>query len=180
MKKLLLSLGLLLAVGGGCVNVGDLTGNLGGDKTVEGDWHLAFDLPSGWVMVEPYENPDVEAVVPNQEVDRDMTEVYLQSTDKAIVEGETPDGEVVPADTYVQEDFTQIRVTRLDTRRVIPSEAEDLGDGFFKLEDDFYLKTDDANYKFEIRGDDRNRAEDVIMSAEVVTEIDEVEDETAE
>lgn len=168
MKKLLLTLGLLIAVGGGCV--GALGDKFGGDKTVEGDWHLAFDLPDGWVMAVPYDEPDSEAIVPDQAIARDLNEVYLQSTDKAVIaDGSTPDA-AVSTDTYVTSGYTQIRVTQMDTRRVIPSEAEDLGDGFLKLDGDFYLKTESANYKFDIRGDDTDQAEDIILSAEVVNE----------
>jgi hypothetical protein len=69
MKKLLLALGMLLVVGGGCLS-------LGKGKEVVGDWHLAFDLPTGWVMVTPYQEPDSETVVPSQSVDRELNEVF--------------------------------------------------------------------------------------------------------
>ncbi len=186
MKKLFALLGVLLLVGGGCLSLG----KLGNDKVVAGDWHLAFDLPSGWVMVVPYQTPNTEPVVPSQAVDRDNNEVYLQTTDKAIVIGGIAPEAEVPAETYVTlSGQTQIRVSQLDPRRVVPSEAEDLGDGFFKLkmceagEDcqlggrsnyDYYFKTDSANYKFIVYGDDTKLAEDIISSAEVVTITSEV------
>jgi hypothetical protein len=190
MKKVILALGLLLAVGGGCVSVG----KLGADKTVEGDWYLAFDLPSGWVMTAPYQAPNTEAVAVSQDVDRDSNEIYLQTTDKAIVGGGiAPDAEV-PTDSYVSllPDNTQIRVSRLDPGRHIPDGAEDLGNSFYKVElcedgedcqiggrhnYDYYLETEDAKYKFIVYGVDTDKAEDIITSAEVVTETEEVIEE---
>ena len=149
MKKLLLVAGLLLAVGGGCVSLG----KLGGPKTVAGDWYLAFDLPASWIMVDEYESPEALVVKPDQTVDGKDHIVFLQTTNKAIVsDGKTPDA-LVPADTYVTSGYTQIRVTRLDSHRVIPSDAIDMGDGFSKSQDDdntFYLKTETDKYEFDI------------------------------
>lgn len=184
MKKLLLALGLLLAVGAGCVSLG----KVGGTKTVEGDWYLAFDLPSGWVMTVPYQTPNTEPVTPSQTVDRGDNEVYLQSTGKALLIGGVAPEASVPADSYVTLDNNmQIRVSRLDPHRAIPSEAEDLGHDFSRVklceegEDcqiggrsnyDYYFHTDSANYKFIVYGDDVNQAENVIMSAQEVTVTD--------
>lgn len=181
MKKVILALGLLLAVGAGCVSVG----KLGGNKTVEGDWYLAFYLPSGWVMTSTYRQPTSEAVVPSREVDRDDQEVFLQTSDKAILIGGVGPEAGVPSESYTTlEGNSRIEVSRLDTHRRIPSEAEDLGNGFFKAKEcetggecqmygrynyDYYLQTDDANYEFVVYGQDIDKIEDIIKSAEVVT-----------
>ncbi|HRH32118.1 MAG TPA: hypothetical protein PLK06_02210 [bacterium] len=181
MKKLVLVLGLLVAVGAGCVSLG----KLGGQKVVEGKWLLAFDLPSSWMMTVPYQSPSTKAVVPSDEVERNDNEIYLQSTTKAIVLGGVAPDASVSADSYTNlSGNLLIKVSQLDPRRVIPSEAEDMGDGFSKVklcEDggeceiggrynyDYYLKTDTTNYKFVVYGDDINQAEQIITSAEVVT-----------
>lgn len=183
MKKLLFVMGILLFVGGGCVSAKTLGGV---QRTVEGDWYLAFDLPNGWVMTDVYDAPRDEAVTPNQTVTREQEEIYLQTTTKAILLGGIGAEDTVAADTYVAlQDQTLIKVSRLDSHRVVPSEAEDLGDGFFRVKEcedgedcqiygrynyDYYLKTDGANYEFEIYGSDTKQAENIILSAEVVTD----------
>ena len=192
MKKVILGLGLLLAVGGGCV-----AGGLGGQKTVEGDWFLAFDLPNGWVMVDDYTMPYDQVVTLDHEVDRTDNTIAIQNVDKPIVfsAGAAPD-ENLPKDSYVMGDATQIEVTQLDPSRRVPSEAEDLGDGFFKVElckagedcmlggsdnYDYYFVTDNAKYKFHITSQAQtdhdkqlDQAKDIIMSAKEVTVTDEV------
>lgn len=181
MKKLLLALGLLIVVGAGCVSLG----KLGGQKVVEGKWLLAFDLPSSWMMAVPYQSPSNKAVTPSDAVQHNDNEVYLQSTTKAILLGGIAPDTSVSADSYTDlSGNLLIKVSQLDPRRVIPSEAEDMGHGFFKVklcedgEDcqiggrynyDYYLKTDTTNYKFIVYGDDINQAEQIITSAEVVT-----------
>lgn len=185
MKKVILGLGLLLAVGGGCA-----AGGLGGDKKVEGDWFLAFDLPSGWVMTDPYQEPNTDDVTPSQDVNREDNEIFLQTTDKAIVTGGVKPDSSVPEDSYVVrgDGYSQIRASRLDPARLIPSEAEDLGDGFFRVklceagEDcqiyghhnyDYYLDAGDAKYKFILIGGDVEEMIDIVTSAKVVTETEE-------
>ena len=170
MKKTVLALSLLLAVGGGCVGLGK-----GGHKVVEGDWYLAFDLPSGWIMADEYQTPKVLVVIPDQTVDKNDNIIFLQTSPKAIVsDGSTP-AEAVPADTYITSGYTQIKVSRLDSHRVIPSESEDLGQGFFRDSEDanvLYLKTETEKYEFEILGDNKTQAEDIVQSAEVVTAVE--------
>jgi hypothetical protein len=79
-------------------------------------------------------------------------------------------GEEVPAESYISlSDSTQIRVSRLDPRRKVPSEAEDLGDGFFKDNADYYLKTETVNYKFILKGQDLDLATEIVLSAKQVT-----------
>ena len=179
MKKLLLAMTMLLAVGAGC-----MASQGGKNAVVDGKWSLAFDLPEGWVMVVPYQAPTSDVVVPSENVERLDNEVYLQSTAKAILSGGIGAEPEVPTDSYeTLVGNSLMRVSRLDPRRLIPSEAEDLGDGFYKLklcedgEDcqiyshynyEYYLKTDAANYKFILVGDDVEQMIDVVMSAKVV------------
>ena len=184
MKKLLFVASLLLVLGAGCaVGVPKIH-----QPTVEGDWYLAFDLPNSWLAAKPYQEPDQKLVTPVTTISRTDNEIVLQNTDKAIVRSDrTPDA-AVPADSYVRlgTDYAQIVVTRLDTRRVIPSEAEDLNNGFSKLKScdpggecqkngrynyEYYLKTEVENYKFTLYGDvgQIEAMERIIKSAQVVT-----------
>lgn len=167
MKKYLFSLFAFAFIGAGCAAGG------GANSVVQGEWTLTFDLPNGWVMVQPYQPEDTPI---NLEGDIQPTdsEVILQSTDKHILpEGGEIDEDRLPLfGDITQNDYIQISVLKLDPRRIIPSEAEDLGDGFFKDGDVYYYKTPDANYKFTITavGRDVQEAVDVIMTAQVVEE----------
>lgn len=151
MKKILLFAATIALVGAGCLG--------GGNKPVEGDWVLTFDLPKDWVMVAPYQDEDIDL---ETGIERTDSEVWLQEND---------------ATTPV------IKVSHLDTRRVIPSEAEDLGDGFFRqtvcdeaqgqeclgVEPyEYYLESESSKYKFIIDTElvDRSTVEDIIFSAE--------------
>ena len=188
MKKLVVLFAVLLALGAGCVQLGKL---VPGQKEVAGDWYLAFTLPAGWVMVDDYNDPVRNEVALDFDIAQSDSEIVLQNVDKPIVfsSGAAPD-ESVSADSYVINEGTRITVTRLDPRRLVPSEAEDWGKGFFKLklceegEDcqiggahnyEYYLVTENAKYKFEVntRAADRSmaidEAEDVIRSAKEVT-----------
>ena len=161
MKKVFSIALALVLVGAGCTS-------LGGNKVVTGDWSLAFDLPNDWVMVQPYQPSDTPI---NLEGDIDPTdaEVILQSTPNHILTGgvgiDDDRLELFGEVLTVEDSWTQISVTRLDPRRLIPSEAEDLGDGFFKEtlcdagEDCeiynrsrfvYYLQGEDIIYKFGI------------------------------
>jgi len=186
MKKLLAGVATaLVLVGGGCADNIPL---IGGVDTVEGKWRLAFDLPQDWVMVEDYDSPRSEIVTPSLEVTRDLSDVIVQSTSKAIVSGGvSPDSEVAE-DSFIGSDFTQIHVYYLDERRIIPSEAEDLDGGWYRLklceagEDctiygqynyDYYLvAASGSKYKFSIitNNQDPQAAVAVIMSAKEVTD----------
>ncbi len=184
MKKIALFLLAFVFVGAGCAS------SLG-NKTVQGEWTLAFDLPEGWVMVQPYQPSDTPINL-GGDIEPTDSEVVLQSTSAHILTGGVgieEDRVSLFGDYLTVEDaWTQISVTKLDTRRVIPSEAEDLGDGFFKetvCEEGgectqyaqsrfvYYLKTDAANYKFMVlqSNQDITVAEEVIFSAEVVEEV---------
>ncbi|MBU1126145.1 MAG: hypothetical protein ABH826_02470 [Patescibacteria group bacterium] len=181
MKKILLFAVSLALVGAGCLG--------GGNKTVEGDWVLAFDLPKEWVMVAPYslDSPiDLE-----KQIERTDSEVWLQSTPKLIYQssGFKPNDETIAEagldwdEDVVTQEYSQIVVTYLDSRRLIPEGAEDLGNGFYKFklcEDDedcriggaynyeYYLVTQDAKFKFQVSGE-VNKVEDIIFSAEETT-----------
>ncbi len=178
MKKALFSLLALVILGGGCTAL---------PKTVEGDWFLAFDMPSEWVMVRPYMLGG-EAIPLEEGITRDTADIVLQSTSKGVITGASlPDDETLALIGEVQaDDFSYIRVLKLDDRRVIPSEAEDLGNGFYKLKlcddggecqagnkynYDYYLETEESKYQFitYLKGQDIEKAQDVILSAEEVT-----------
>lgn len=142
------------------------------EEKVEGVWHLAFDLPTGWVMVPQYTEDDdkkpTEGIIDNQ-----MTDVVLQSTDKIIAltgSSELEEG------TYVTDGYIYIRAFRIDKSSIIPAEAEDIGNGFSKLEKGvnltYYMRGEYANYKFVVYWDEQeiSVAEGVITSAKEVTD----------
>lgn len=180
----LLSLAAVLLVGAGCSNL-----SLGGNKEVEGDWDLAFDLPSGWVMAAPYDSDELEEAdfTLNTEVGDSDSEIFLQSSDKPVYLSANEAPEAVAAletqgELVVNKPI--IKVTRLDERRLIPDEAEDIGRGYSRVkvcEDgegceaggrlnyDYYLETEDGKYKFIAYHMTENEVEDLITSAEVVT-----------
>lgn len=178
MKAILMgALAALVLVGAGCL----------GSKEVEGKWRLAFDLPEGWIMAEAYRADLDEVVTVSTEVTRDASDVVLQSTALPVYAGGVKPQDSVDARTYITEDFTLIQVYRLDESRVIPSKAEDLGEGWYRLklceigEDctlygqynyDYYYRSPLAGkYKFSIAtdGQDVERAIAVIRSAQAVT-----------
>jgi len=150
MKKLLgLTLGIVL-LGAGCMG--------GGSTVAEGPWTLAFDMPDNWGMYAPY----TDVTFPGADIEKMDSEVWLQNST-----------ETMSNDTLL------IKVIKLDKRRIIPSEAEDLGDGFFKdstcpSEDvcapTYYMQTEELKYKFkiELNGHNESEASSVILSAEEV------------
>ena len=184
MKKFLLSFLSLALLGVGC-------SSLGGQQVVQGQWTLAFDLPDGWVMVQPYQPADTPINV-GGDINALDSEVVLQSTQQHILTGNVSideDREVLFGDYLTTDDaWTKISVLKLDNRRLIPSESEDLGNGFFKEtvceegEDCtvyntsrfvYYYHTDAAKYKFTVQqaNADLQDAVDVIMTAQVVEEV---------
>lgn len=173
MKKLFsaLAIGSMVVMGGGCA-ASNVISSIVGNDTVEGKWRLAFDLPDGWVMVTEYDEPRENVVTPDQGVTHDMPTVILQSTEKAIVQGSAPDAALVPVETYVTRDYSSIRVDRLDARRIIPKDAEDLGNGFSTSEGKYYyVSLSGEKYQFVITTDDKDLTDEiaVILSAEIVT-----------
>ncbi len=142
------------------------------DVKVEGVWHLAFDLPKGWVMVQQYGEDDDKKPTDGK-IDNQMTDVVLQSTDKIVAL--TGSSELAEG-TFVTDDYTYIRAFRMDKSSIIPAEAVDVGNGFSKLEKGvnltYYMKGEFANYKFVVYWDEQEQsvAEGVITSAKEVTD----------
>lgn len=176
MKKLMFMGAFLLALaltGAGC---------LGGNS---GDWFLTFNLPGGWTMAAPATESSL-AGVPGAEIARDFPEVVLQSTQDAIYLGskEPSDSLNELFDTFVTEEYTYVRVLRLDESRLIDSDAEDIGGGFYRLQRcdgectdetrhayDYYFEDAAENkYQFIIFSDTDNvdGAIDIIRSAKPV------------
>lgn len=183
MKKFILAVSLLLTLGAGCLGQGSNS-----PKTVEGNWFVSFDLPSGWVMVKPYEDPEDRVITPSQSVDTSNNDIFIQNTDKAILVSSVAPTEAVPGDSYVRlaDGYVRLEVTRLDPRRLIPDEAEALGNSYYKLKvcDDggacqangrynyeYYLKSETANFKFVVYAnqDQLELAEKIILSGQMVT-----------
>lgn len=169
----------VVVVGGGCVAapVGPVETSTDGTSVkarekVEGVWHLAFDLPNGWVMVPQYDEDDV-ADPTTRTIDNQMTDVVLQSTAKPIALAGDSD---LPEGTYITDDYTYIRAFRMAKSSIVPAEAEDIGKGFHRLiqgvNATYYFKGDYANYKFVVYYDgvDVSEAEKVIVSAKEVTD----------
>jgi hypothetical protein len=170
--KLLVCAFAVMAIGAGCLGIG-------GQSEATGPWWLAFDLPAGWGM---YANYSKNVTDPGAAtIDRKLTDVILQSTSKPVVlPGKTAGKDV---SDFVDKDFTYIRVFRYDVNLTkIPSDAEDLGNGFYKLVNEkgttYYLKGQYGIYKFSTTqvGQELSVAEAVIMTAKEVTGI---EDQTA-
>lgn len=141
-------------------------------EKVEGVWHLSFSMPSGWVMVPQYTEDDDKKPTDGK-VDNQMTDIVLQSTDKIVaLTGESSLAE----GTYVTDGYTYIRAFRMNKSSIIPAEAVDIGNGFYKLEKGvtltYYMKGEFANYKFVVYWDEQDTAiaEGVITSAKEVTD----------
>ncbi|MBU0613869.1 hypothetical protein KJ766_01115 [Patescibacteria group bacterium] len=172
MKNILILLCAFVLVGAGCLGSKIFSGN-----EVEGDWVLAFDLPQGWVMAKDYDATSPSALV-NQEIDSSLSDIIIQSTEKAILEpGKQADYSLgLTENDFVSANYTYIRAFRLDGHRIIPSEAEDLGGGFSVISNDdgtstYYLETDGGKYQFMVlqNGNGGGDAERVIFSAKEVT-----------
>ncbi|MEK7632919.1 MAG: hypothetical protein AAB473_03955 [Patescibacteria group bacterium] len=183
MKRLLLSISaaVLLLTGAGCTS--GIVSSITGGNAVEGKWKLAFDLPSGWVEVVGYAQPNESLPTLSQDVNHTMETVSLQSTDKPIARTTTP-VDTISKEGYVSTDYTKIDVDTLDSRRSIPKDATDLGSGFWKaagVANDckpgsctttYYLQTSSGEkYMFTVWqvGQEASVAEAVILSAKPVT-----------
>ena len=183
MKKLFVAVGMFMLIGAGCFGIGEKSAK---NAIVIGDWTLAFDLPADWVMVSPYAVGS--AVNLDNKIEKTQNEVYLQSTDKAVLFGDQESDE--PGTETISENVAKISVSRLDARRVEPDTAVDLGNGFSlvkicedngecrqgdKLNYEYYLTLDDVKYKFVVldKGIDRGIIEKIITSAKKVTEVSE-------
>ena len=183
MKRLLLSFGaaVLLLTGAGCAS--NIVSSITGEGNVEGKWKLAFDLPSGWVQVVGYAQPNTELPTLSQDVNHTMGMVTLQSTDKPIARTTTP-ATAIAAESFVTSNYTKIDVDWLDSRRSVPKDATDLGNGFWKAApvvsdcapgsctSTYYLQTESGEkYLFTVWqvGQEASVAEAVILSAKPVT-----------
>lgn len=161
-----------ILVGAGC---------FGGNR--DESWSLSFELPEGWVQ---YAAGDQGfAGNPSAEITPNTPEVAVQSTENSIyISGETERAEY--REKPVQsEDYTVIRAFKLDPRRVIDDEAEDLGKGFYRLKKCeegencqeggahnyiYYFEKGPSKYQFIIitNGQSVEAAEEVILSAKPV------------
>lgn len=174
MKKLFLAFAVLLVAGAGCMNR-DFT-----HQEVSGAWALAFDLGEGWVMVAPY---DEDSRLPmNAAITHTDSSVVLQSQNVKLcyaVDGVCDDATAVAPGIR----DARVYVTMLDPHRKVPSEAEDLGNGFSRVElcEDngacraggkgnytYYYADEAGNYAFDYYGN-TEEAEHVILSATPVT-----------
>lgn len=147
-------------------------------EAVEGAWFLAFSLPEGWVMAPSYDE-DVAQVPSSDSISTAMTDIVVQDTNKVVIlTGETELAE----GTYVDSDYTYIRVFRMGKRSVVPEEADDMGNGFWKLEQGvqltYYFQAEGATYKFVVYQDGQDQAatEQVITSAKEVTDFTQVQE----
>lgn len=178
--KLFIPVFALVLLGAGC---------FGGDKVeeVRGDWLLSFDLPNEWVMVSPYDQD--EGVKLNKDINREFSEVILQNTDKTIWRGDLPE-DISELPEFVSDSYIYISVTQLDPRRVIPSEAVDMGDHFYRFDPcsvaedcggasapvyTYYLEHADRKYQFNvfIKDADSEDAQKLIFSAQRVSPVQE-------
>lgn len=152
-KKILFVSALsLVFIGAGC---------FGGQRDER--WALSFDLPEGWAQYA--EGEQDFAGSPEGEISPQDPEITLQSTADAInLEGES-DRASFEGQSVRTEDFAVIRATRLDERRKISDDAEDLGKGLFResrcKEDDpcraegvheyrYYFVNGESKYQFVI------------------------------
>lgn len=171
MKKALVIFGILLLTGLGC-NGGQ----------ANGPWRLSFNLPEGWVIYDegdggylgiPSENitPELSSIV----LQNKLEVTYTRSLDD--LENNTYDGLPV-----INEGFSAIKVQVLDSRRIIPRNAETVSkfivrdrvcggdmspceEGEFPFK--YYFADGDTKYSFEIFGDqaELNDIESIITSA---------------
>ena len=156
MKKLLLLMIGLVLVGAGC-----------GQKTVDSEWRLGFiEADENWHLVSAYRDRDnLEEL--QDELDYDSVDAVIQTTPNFIFTGEVPEDTSGYGD-FVTEDYIKITMERMDPRRNLPRDAEDIGKGFYKVsETEYYLELADEKYRFlvELEGRDASEAEALILSA---------------
>lgn len=124
----------VILMGAGCAGAGGGSVDVDEQPLARGAWQVLFDLPENWVMVAPY---DVDDNVPPAMTDWDANEVVIQSTGKLILRtsGGTEENTEKDPSMVEQGDAVKITVRRIDPRRVVPSEAEDLGNGLRRVVD---------------------------------------------
>ncbi len=121
-------------------------------------------------MVPHYEE---DSVIPptNSRVTNQMSDIVVQSTSANV----DLDGEKM-IEGAIADNYAYMRVFRMDKRATVPAEAEDIGDGFFKLAKGvtltYYYAGASANYKFVVYWDEvaEDTIEDVVTSAREVTD----------
>ena len=177
MKTIVLAALALVLLGGGCV---------GSPSEVSGKWRLAFDLPEGWVMVKNYRQDSNSVPELSEDVNRNLADVVLQSTSLPVYTGGIALDASVDANAYAMDDFAFVRAFRIDARRIMPADAEDLGNGWLRVklcepDEDctiygahnytyYYEAPSGDKYMFNITtsGQTADQAITVIMSAEEV------------
>ncbi|RMD50447.1 hypothetical protein D6827_04025 [Candidatus Parcubacteria bacterium] len=172
MKKIFNILILFILAGAGCVS-------LDSGNRIPDNWNLSFAAPEGWVAVPAYS--EASEFIDLQGVSSDTQEIYLQSAPTQMVFGKKmPDEEDGQLEIQT-DDMIRISVLPLSARRHLPDEAEDLGNGFYKVKaceadeckdgrhdyDYYYEAPSGDKYLFRIwlKGRDISEAEKVIFSA---------------
>lgn len=170
MKKLIAIFGVLILTGLGCAG------------SSNGPWRLTFDLPQNWVM---YSEGDKGFLgVPADEITPDMTGIVLQNKlevtyihDPEDLESMSYDGQPV-----IVEGYSAIRARVLDSRRIVPRNAEVVSkyivkdrvcggdmsaceEGEFPFE--YYFVDGDTKIEFEVFGDQSEitEIENILKSA---------------
>lgn len=196
---------VFLLLGAGCVpqTVSNLGSTPGGSETTSiasddsvatntavtiqvGAWRLSFDLPEGWVMAANSPSFTTETGAPPLDLipETDAETVYLQNTSKIVVFGGIAPPDYSEA-KYQDEYIALITVSYLGGGGVIPPDAVDLGNGFFRVkvmdvatldgvcygcfDYEYYFAADSgAKYKFHVLRRDvtSDEIEEVILSAE--------------
>ncbi len=180
MKKLFTTIGLVLLMGAGCM------GSFGSDAQSEPEretWWLTFDLSSEWVIAPAYD--DEQLIDVQDAIRKEVNEIYIQNTSKNIwlTEGQSPTEEEIQKlggdEAIVYEDFTLIHIMRLDKRRVLPEEREQLQANFSRIqvcdtectsgqgEFRYYFEGEKENYQIDVyqKGQELAVAEDIIFTA---------------
>lgn len=174
MKKIIFTLALsFILVGAGCSS-----------NRVEGDWYLNFDLPEEWTMSVRSTGDFYNNL--HQQITRDLNEILLQDNQDLVYIG--TDEEIPTSEDFNvrTENFTFIEVTRLDERRLIPREAEEISLNIFRnqlcgyegrdcrdlqYEFEYFFEKEDRKFRFIITGDniDQSTIENIITSSRLVT-----------
>lgn len=124
MKKLLAIFGTLVLLGAGCA--------AGTNPATEyNDWRIGFNLPEGWAMVESYTEGE-SAVGTN--VKPSNPEIFLQSSSLHHVYryDSLTESQLAKVGEVEAGDRMRITVQEIDERRLIPSEAQEVGEDMYR------------------------------------------------